>query len=50
VQLDGVTLPEATSETALQSLPQGWFYRTTDQRLLIAFPDSPSTLSVAIQN
>ena len=50
VQLDGVTLPEATSETELQSLLQGWFYRTTDQRLLIAFPDSPSTLLVAIQN
>jgi alpha-glucosidase len=50
VQLNGVALPQATSETALQSLTSGWFYRGTDQRLIIGFPDDPNPLSVSIQN
>ena len=50
VQLNGVRLIKASSESALLAMPQGWFYRTTDQRLLIRFPDGPNAFVVAIQN
>lgn len=50
VQLNGVLLNKAPNENALRAMPQGWFYRTTDQRLLIRFPDGSNAFIITIEN
>ena len=49
VLLNGTALPMASTESSLTSMPQGWYYNSTNSQLIVLAQDAPS-LAISIQN
>ncbi len=49
VSLNGTALLLALGESDLANMAQGWYYRSSDSRLIVRVPDA-ATLAISIQN
>jgi hypothetical protein len=49
VLLNGTALPQAAAEANLASMTQGWFYNSTNNRLIVLVQDAASQ-NISIQN